>query len=178
MPTRRWLAREGAALFREAVAQAAELADQIHRLPASACCRPTTTRGSPDHSRDPLRLVVNVAGAGWTGYDAELLLRTEYTIEDELADWFNVALVLSPHDDPAARTRLLAGLKHVSDNPRARPESSIAEAANLLQPAIPPLAMTPARSGAWPEDADRARPRASAACAPKASCFTRRASRC
>jgi arginine decarboxylase len=140
---RRWMAQHGRAMFAEAVAQAEELADQINRLPG---LRVLSTADDPrlaNHTRDPLRLVINVDGAGWTGYDAELLLRTEYAIEDELADWFNIVLVVSPHEDDAAKERLLIGLKQVSDNPRPRPQSSIAEASNLLQPAIPPLAMTP-----------------------------------
>jgi arginine decarboxylase len=150
---RRWMAHEGAALFRDAVTQANELAAQINALPG---LKVLSTDGDPrlaDHTRDPLRLVINVADAGWTGYDAELLLRTEYAIEDELADWYNVALVLSPHDDDAARERLLAGLKRVSDNPRERLQSSIAEASNLLQPAIPPLAMTPRDAALGPKQA-------------------------
>jgi arginine decarboxylase len=148
---RRWLARDGAALFGDAVTRANELTAQINSLPG---LKVLSTDGDPrlaDHSRDPLRLVINVAGAGWTGYDAELLLRTDYAIEDELADYYNIALVLSPHDDAAARERLLAGLKQVSDNPRELSKSSIADASNLLQPAIPPLAMTPREAALGPK---------------------------
>ncbi len=140
---RRWLAKEGAALFQEAVAQAAELAGQINRLPGLKVLSAADDERLVEHALDPLRIVINVAGAGWTGYDAELLLRERFRVEDEMSDWFNVVLVTSPHDDPAARERLLTGLKHVSDNPRPRPQSSIAQSTRLLQPAIPPLAMTP-----------------------------------
>ena len=49
-----------------------------------------------DHRRDPLRLVVNVSGTGWSGYEVERYLRTEFQVEDEMADWFNVVYVLSP----------------------------------------------------------------------------------
>ena len=56
-------------------------------------------------------MVVNVSGTGWSGYEVERFLRTEFQVEDEMADWFNVVYVLSPHDDPAARERLLAGLR-------------------------------------------------------------------
>jgi arginine decarboxylase len=148
---RRWLAHEGTALFRHAVTQANELAAQINSLPGLNVLSTDGDARLADHTRDPLRLVINVAGAGWTGYDAELLLRTEYAIEDELADYYNLALVLSPHDDAAARERLLAGLKRVSDNPRQLPESSIDSASHLLQPAIPPLAMTPREAALGPK---------------------------
>jgi arginine decarboxylase len=150
---RRWLAHEGAALFRDAVTQANELAAQINSLPGLKVLSTDGDARLADHTRDPLRLVINVAGAGWTGYDAELLLRTEYAIEDELADYYNIALVLSPHDDAAARARLLSGLKQVSAHPRELAKSSIADASNLLQPAIPPLAMTPRDAALGPKQA-------------------------
>jgi lysine decarboxylase len=140
---RRWMAREGMALFREAVADADVLASEINVLPGLSVLEPTSDPRLARHARDPLRLVINVAGAGWTGYDAELVLRHEYQIEDELSDPFNIVLVCSPHDDPAARQRLLAGLRQISAHPRVAAKSSIAEATDLLQPAIPPLAVTP-----------------------------------
>ena len=39
---------------------------------------------------------------GWSGYEVERFLRTEFRVEDEMADWFNVVYVLSPHDDRQA----------------------------------------------------------------------------
>ena len=72
---RRWLAREGAALFGDAVDEAAALADEVDRLPGLKVLRTADDPRLADHAQDPLRLVINVAGAGWTGYDAELLLR-------------------------------------------------------------------------------------------------------
>jgi lysine decarboxylase len=148
---RRWLVREGAALFGEAVAQAAELAAAIDRLPGLKVLRTGGDARLADHARDPLRIVVNVAEAGWTGYDVELLLRQEHGVEDEMSDWFNVVLVTSPRDDAAARARLLAGLQRVGTNPRPKPGSSIAAAAHLLQPAIPPLALTPREAALGPK---------------------------
>ena len=110
--------------------------------------RPDSDPRLADHRRDPLRLVVNVAETGWTGYDVELHLRAEFQVEDEMADWFNVVYILSPQDDPAARRRLIAGLKSVSDSPKLRSESmklmAKPEAASrLLQPPIPSLVMLP-----------------------------------
>jgi lysine decarboxylase len=140
---RRWMAREGAHLFAQAVNDAGELTQQINRLPGLHVLDIADDSQLAGHRRDPLRLVINVAGAGWTGYDAELLLRQNYKIEDELSDWFNIVLVLSPNDDAAAKERLLTGLKHISANPRSAKRSEISESKDLLQPAIPPLRMTP-----------------------------------
>src|SRR5262245_27619195 len=64
-----------------------------------------------------------------------------------MADWFSVVYVLSPHDDPAAKDRLLAGLTAVSDSPKSKSETTRLadsfEMAHLLQPPIPPLAVAP-----------------------------------
>jgi arginine/lysine/ornithine decarboxylase len=150
---RRYMAREGRALFANAVDESQALADRINSLSGLAILDPARDPRLTGHQRDPLRLVVNVAGAGWTGYDAELLLRHEYRIEDELSDWFNIVLVTSPNDDRAAGVRLLAGLRHISENPKPPAKSAIAEATHLLQPAIPPLAMTPRDAALGPKAA-------------------------
>jgi lysine decarboxylase len=141
--TRRYLWMHGKELFRDAVVEAERLSDTIDAMPGLRILRPERDPKLSGHLNDPLRLVVNVAGTGWTGYDVELYLRNEHRVEDEMSDWFNIVLILSPHDDPAARERLIAGLRQVSEQHRPRPESAIAQATHLLQPAIPPLVMAP-----------------------------------
>jgi arginine decarboxylase len=149
---RRWMAREGRELFAGAVDEARHLEDEIDDLLGMAVLRPEIDPRLSDHRRDPLRLVVNVSGTGWSGYEVERYLRTEFFIEDEMADWFNVVYVLSPNDDPAARERLLAGLRSVSVQERgARSEERASElstldaqlSTSLLQPPVPPLALPP-----------------------------------
>ena len=107
---RRWLWREGESLFAKAVDEAKQLESAIDAMPGLSVFRAATDPRLADHRQDPLRLVVNVSGTGWSGYEVERHLRTEFQVEDEMADWFNVVYVLSPHDDPAATERLLAGL--------------------------------------------------------------------
>jgi lysine decarboxylase len=154
---RRWMWREGRHLFTAAVDEARQLEDQIDALPGLRVFRPEAYSRLTDHRRDPLRLVVNVGGTGWSGYEVERFLRTDFQIEDEMADWFNVVYVLSPHDDGAARARLLAGLRAVSEKSReSRVESQEPAARHsaldsphltfLHQPPIPPLAMPPRKA--------------------------------
>ena len=150
---RRYMASDGVRLFATAVGEAAVLTKFINDLPGLHVLSIDDDPRLAGHRRDPLRLVINVAGAGWTGYDAELLLRTKYKIEDELSDWFNIVLVLSPNDDPAARQRLLLGLQEISANRRPVAHSEIDTATHLLQPAIPPLAMTPRDAALGPKQA-------------------------
>jgi arginine decarboxylase len=148
---RRWMWKEGQSLFAAAVDEAHRLENEIDALAGMKVLRPERDPRMADHQRDPLRLVVNVSGTGWKGYEVERFLRTEYCVEDEMADWFNVVYVLSPRDDAEARTRLIAGLRAVSESPK--PVSGTTrlaeevESAHLLQPPIPPLAMPPRRAG-------------------------------
>jgi arginine decarboxylase len=144
---RRWLAREGRELFAEAVNEAQELEHEIDAMPGLKTFQADCDARLASHRRDPLRLVVNVSGSGWDGYEVERFLRTEFKVEDEMADSFNVVYVLSPQEDEVARGRLLAGLRSVSEQPKsAADQPALAQAAcdsHLLQPPIPPLAVRP-----------------------------------
>jgi lysine decarboxylase len=152
--TRRTLAREGRELFADAVNEARVLENKIDAMPGLKVLRPESDPRLADHHRDPLRMVVDVSGTGLSGYEVERFLRTQFQIEDEMADSYNVVYVLSPQDDPAARERLVAGLRAVSDSSReSRAKSQEASlrlstldsqlSTFLLQPPIPPLAMPP-----------------------------------
>jgi lysine decarboxylase len=155
--TRRRLWGEGRELFATAVEDARAIEDEIDSMPGLRVLRPEREPRLADHRRDPLRMVVNVSGAGWNGYEVERFLRTEYRVEDEMADAFNVVYIFSPHDDPAARERLLAGLRAVSERsqePRAQSQERDAWlwtldsqlSTTLLQPPTPPLAMAPRKA--------------------------------
>jgi lysine decarboxylase len=149
---RRWLARAGRELFAAAVDDAHRLESQIEELPGLQVFRPENDPRLANHWRDPLRLVVNVSGAGWDGYEVERFLRTEFQIEDEMADWFNVVYVLSPNDDPAARDRLIAGLRAVSGQARAWSSPTSSQiSTHVLQPPIPELAMAPRTAALAPK---------------------------
>ncbi len=115
---RRWMWREGRSLFAAAVDEAHRIENEIDAIPGMKVLRPERDPRLTDHQLDPLRLVVNVSGTGWKGYEVERFLRTEYHVEDEMADWFNVVYVLSPRDDAAAAARLIAGLSAVSEQSR------------------------------------------------------------
>ncbi len=144
---RRWLWRDGEKLFAAAVREARELADAIDAVPGLRVFHAANDPRLADYRQDPLRLVVNVSGTGRSGYEVERLLRHEFRVEDEMADWFNVVYVLSPNDDPRAKERLLAGLRAASKSPKSAAGTlrlaSETINANLLQPPIPRLVMTP-----------------------------------
>jgi arginine/lysine/ornithine decarboxylase len=146
--TRRALARDGRKLFADALNEARELENKIDAMPGLKVLQPETDPRLAGHRRDPLRMVINVSGTGLSGYEVERFLRTQFQVEDEMADSYNVVYVLSPNDDPPARERLLAGLRAVSEQGRVgtvhRADPLLpAPCSSLLQPPIPPLAMLP-----------------------------------
>jgi lysine decarboxylase len=148
---RRWMWKEGRSLFAAAVDEAHRIEIEIDALPGMKVLRPERDRRMADHQRDPMRLVVNVSETGWNGYEVERFLRTQFQVEDEMADWFNVVYVLGPRDDAEARGRLVEGLRAVSGAPKPGSRTTRlteeVESAHLLQPPIPPLAMPPRRAG-------------------------------
>jgi arginine decarboxylase len=164
---RRWLWREGRALFAEAVAEARKLADEIDVIPGMRVLRAEADSRLAGHRLDPLRMVVNVSGTGRSGYDVEKFLRTEFKIEDEMADQFSVVYILSPHDDAAARGRLLEGLRAVGGRGSDSKHSTLDPRLStyLLQPPIPPLAMSPREAGLSPQTMVRREDAAGRTCA-------------
>jgi lysine decarboxylase len=140
---RRHMWRHGRVIFAEAARQGHELAADLARMPGISVLETGDDPRLAEYRRDPLRVVVNVARTGWTGYEVERFLRTEQHVEDEFADFFNVVLVLSPHDDAEARARLLEGFRAVSSHPRPINKAAAFTASHLLQPPIPPLIFSP-----------------------------------
>lgn len=159
---RRHLARNGRELFAAAVQDAKNLANEIDAIAGMRVFRAGNDARLAGHRQDPLRLIVNVSETGWNGYEVERFLRTQYQVEDEMADQFSVIYILSPNDDAAARARMLEGLREVTAvgrasrgegrGPEEQPSTLIPQlSTNLLQPPIPPLAMTPREAALAPQ---------------------------
>jgi lysine decarboxylase len=173
---RRWLWRQGRELFASAVDEAQKLTAEIEQIPGLQVFRAEVDPRLTGHSQDPLRMVVNVSETGWSGFEVERHLRTQFKVEDEMADQFSVVYILSPHDDPAARERLLEGLRSVGRQRRETKDKSQEPksgrstldsrlSANLLQPPIPPLAMAPRDAALAPQTMVRREAAAGRTCA-------------
>ena len=84
---RRWLWHEGRdVICRRCGGRAKSLSDEIDAIPGLRVFRAESDPRLAGHRQDPLRLVVNVSGTGWSGYEVERHLRTEFQVEDEMAD--------------------------------------------------------------------------------------------
>lgn len=60
--------------------------------------------------RDPARIVIDVTGRGWSGYEAQAWLE-ERGVYVEMADTRRLVLITTPSDDPAWYNRLLDALR-------------------------------------------------------------------
>lgn len=91
------------------------------------------------YALDPTKIVVNVAGLGLTGYEAERILRQEYKIQLELSDLYNVLFLISLGDKKYMLDRMVSALKDISDKRKVK---------NVVRylpppPAIPELNVLP-----------------------------------
>jgi arginine decarboxylase len=109
-------------------------------------------RGAPGvHDYDPLRLVVDLRGAGASGYELERLLRERYDVNVELAgERVVVALFGMGEDARAQGERLVAALRRAMEELPAR-------AGGRLEALAPPppwgeLAMTPREAFFGPQE--------------------------
>jgi arginine decarboxylase len=111
--TRRLAVTEGAELLAETVDSLAELRDRIRQIPGLDVLDERLTEAPSVHAYDPLRLVVDVRGAGATGHRIARLMHDDDDVNLEL---FSENLVVAAFgmDEPAAKTgeRLIAALEH------------------------------------------------------------------
>ncbi|SFM00863.1 arginine decarboxylase [Gracilibacillus orientalis] len=63
---------------------------------------------------DPTKIIISVKNLGITGHDAEVWLRSNYQIEVELSDMYNILCILTPADNNEDVSHLLHALKHLS----------------------------------------------------------------
>ena len=76
---------------------------------------------------DPARLVINVAGVGWSGIDAARWLRTERRIQVEMANQTSIVALVSPGNTEDDAERLVEGLQDLSRAmPPRRPAPPVA----------------------------------------------------
>jgi arginine/lysine/ornithine decarboxylase len=135
--TRRWLWNEGRAVFARAVDEANRLRKMLERIGVETLAASNDPHLAHCHN-DPLRLVVDVAGIGLSGFDAEQRLFNDFGILDELCDHRNVVFVLGPVDEPSDYRRLEDAFRTLA----ARGSTRVApEGPSSMTP--PPVAITP-----------------------------------
>lgn len=123
--------------WKEAVALAESIRDEIVRTTPFRCLSPEEAANRWQARLDPARLVVNVGDSGWTGLAAARFLREKWQIQVELANQRCLVLLVTPGNTEADGERLIAALKSLSA--RAPQERS----PTVAPPSQPPQRMLP-----------------------------------
>ncbi|HSB67785.1 MAG TPA: aminotransferase class I/II-fold pyridoxal phosphate-dependent enzyme [Candidatus Methylomirabilis sp.] len=128
------MATEGQKLLGKAIELAEEARARINRIPGLRCLTDRQVKEWGDSSLDVTKLTISVKELGLTGYAASALLNTEFDIQVEMADLWNVLVIVSIGDRRDDLDRLVRGLESLAEHHAARRGGQLREI-----PPIPPL---------------------------------------
>lgn len=144
------MATEGEALLSRTLALARETRRRLNEIPGIYCMGPDHIGRPGVAGYDETRIVITVKSLGYTGYEAERILRMRYNVQVELADLFNVVALLTIGDTPASTAKLIDAVRELSREER---QIDIYSPTGILQrrlktgtyqiPPIPELVVTP-----------------------------------
>jgi arginine/lysine/ornithine decarboxylase len=118
------MATEGRKLLGKAIDLAEEARARINRIPGLRCLDSRQVKEWGDLSLDVTKLTISVKELGLTGYAASALLNTEFDIQVEMADLFNLLVIVSigdRRDDLDRLVRALEALAHRAHGPAFTP---------------------------------------------------------
>lgn len=128
------MATEGRKLLGKAIELAEEARTRINRIAGLRCLSADQVRSWGDFRLDVTKLTISVRGIGLTGYAASTALNTEFGIQVEMADLYNVLVIVSIGDRRDDLDRLVGGLEGLA---RRSPPPPGGRPADI--PAVPPV---------------------------------------
>ncbi len=147
---RRQMATQGRALLSQTIELANETRRRLNEI-AGVFCFGEEQVGKPGvFDFDPTKTTITVKALGYTGYEAEEILRRRYNVQCELADLFNCLALFTIGTTREAADRLVYGVKELAREDRpidVFSPSGVLE--RRLQtgtynlPQIPPIRMNP-----------------------------------
>jgi lysine decarboxylase len=147
---RKQMALEGAALLSRTIELAETTRRQLNAIPGVYCFG-EELKGKPGvFDLDPTKITITVKNLGYTGYEAEEILRRRYNVQCELADLFNTLALFTIGTTPEAAERLVHGVTELAREDRP---IDVFSPSGVLQrrlktgtyalPKIPPIRMNP-----------------------------------
>jgi len=114
------MATQGAALLDRALSLARDARRRLNEIPG-VFCMGTEQVGKPGIAGyDETRIVVTVKGLGYTGYEAEEIMRLRNGVQVELADLFNVVALVTIGDTVQSIDRLVNAVQELATTDRPR----------------------------------------------------------
>lgn len=107
------MATEGEKLLGKAIDLAQDARDRINRI-AGLSCFGEADLPNPDFFLDVTKLTISVRRLGLSGFEVSAILNTEFGIQVEMADLFNILVIVSIGDRKDDLDRLVAALGSVA----------------------------------------------------------------
>jgi arginine decarboxylase len=147
---RRQMAVEGSALLSRTIELANDTRRRLNQVDGIKCFGEEEVGKPGVFALDPTKITITVKELGYTGYEAEEILRRRYNVQCELADLFNCLALFTIGTTQESADRLVYGVKELSREDRpidVFSPSGVLE--RRLQtgtynlPKIPPIRMNP-----------------------------------
>lgn len=147
---RKQMALEGRALLSRTIEIASEVRRQLNAI-EGVYCFGEELEGRPGvFDLDPTKITITVKDLGYTGYEAEEILRRRYNVQLELADLFNCLALFTIGTTPEHAEWLVDGVKELAREDRPL---DIFSPSGILErriktgtyhlPKIPPMRLSP-----------------------------------
>ncbi len=115
---RRQMALEGSALLSQTIELAADTRRRLNEIPGVLCFGDEQIGKPGVFDFDPTKITITVKALGYTGYEAEEILRRRYNVQCELADLFNCLALFTIGTTSEAADRLVFGVRELAREDR------------------------------------------------------------
>jgi lysine decarboxylase len=147
---RRQMATQGRVLLQRTIELAQETRRRLNEIPGVYCFGEEQVGRPGVFALDPTKITITVKELGYTGYEAEEILRRRYNVQCELADLFNCLALFTIGTTPEAADRLVYGVSELAREDRpidVFSPSGVLErrlkTGTYALPRIPPIRMNP-----------------------------------
>lgn len=136
---RKNLAMHGHELIAKTLGLAVECRNRINAIEGLHCFGEEILNTSATFDHDPLKINVTVKDLGITGWEVEKILRTDFNIEVEMSDLYNILCIITFGDTQETIDILVNALQEIA----SRYEIGRKEVAQVKNPSMPLLALSP-----------------------------------
>ncbi|MDQ2907939.1 MAG: aminotransferase class V-fold PLP-dependent enzyme, partial [Candidatus Eremiobacteraeota bacterium] len=115
---RRQMAVEGSALLSQTIELASDTRRRLNAIDGVLCVGEEQGGKPGVFAFDPTKITITVKHLGYTGYEAEEILRRRYNVQCELADLFNCLALFTIGTTQEAADRLVYGVRELAREDR------------------------------------------------------------
>lgn len=137
------MATAGAELLTRTIELAAWARQEINGIAGLYCFGNDKLGAAGVYAIDPTKLTVTVTGLGLTGTEAERILRTEYAIQAELSDMYNVLFLITLGDSREDVDCLVAALRDLAERHCGARNFTALQELELRYPRMPEQVLSP-----------------------------------